>query len=63
MTLEKRVHQLIVQYGGLRAAARATGIDPAYMSRLKSGEKENPSPGILRRLGLRCIVTYELIRP
>jgi helix-turn-helix protein len=36
-----------------RAAAEASGIDYAYLYRLGSGEKSNPSPEILEKLGLR----------
>jgi len=49
-----------VKYGGLRAAATALGIDPAYLSRLKSGEKKNPSADVLAALGLE---RYSYYRP
>ena len=40
------------KHGGLRAAAKALGIDPAYLSRLKSGEKTSPSAEVLAAFGL-----------
>ncbi len=62
MTLEQRIEQLIVQHGGLAAAARAIQVDCAYLCRLRSGEKANPSVATLRRLGLRRVVGYELLQ-
>jgi len=59
MTLQERVKQLVRQHGSLRAAARATQIDPGYLSRLGSGEKVRPLAAMLKRMGLRRIVTYE----
>jgi hypothetical protein len=63
MTLHDRVIQLVEKHGSLRAAARAIEVDAGYLSRLGSGEKESPSPDVLRRMGLRQVVTYELCRP
>ena len=62
MTLQERIDQLVQQHGGLRAAARVTEIDASYLSRLRSGEKVNPEKDKLRRLGLRRVVSYELIK-
>lgn len=61
MTIQERVAELIAQHGGLRAAARATQIDHAYLHRLATGEKWQPLESTLRRLGLRKVVTYESI--
>lgn len=62
MTLQERIHQLAVQHGSLRAAASSLGVDPGYLYRLKSGQKKVPGVKLLRRLGLRRIVTYELLQ-
>ena len=59
MTLQERVRELEQQHGGLRAAARAIQIEPSYLCRLGTGEKAQPSEAILRRLGLRRVVTYK----
>lgn len=61
MTLAERIEQLVAQHGSLRAVARVTEIDVGYLSRLRSGEKAAPEKDKLRRLGLRRVVTYELI--
>jgi len=61
MTLQERVQQLIERHGGLRKAARVVQIDPAYLSRLHSGEKVRPLAAVLKKLDLRRIVTYERI--
>lgn len=65
MTLSERIKELIAQHGSLRAAARVLECDAGYLSRLASGEKADPSEKLLRRMGLRQIVTYErnLLRP
>lgn len=52
------IGQLIHRHGSLRAAARVMEISPAYLSRLFSGEKKDPSDAILRKLGLRRVITY-----
>lgn len=59
-TLSGRVRMLETQHGGLRAAARATGIDAGYLKRLRDGEKTNPSAATLAKLGLRREVIYVL---
>lgn len=65
MTLSERVAELVVQHGSLRAAARVLECDPGYLSRLATGEKNDPGEKLLRRMGLRQIITYErtLLRP
>lgn len=57
-----RVNELVEKHGSLRIAGRALRINYAYLARLRSGEKTNPTAATLRKLGLRKIVTYELIR-
>jgi nitrate reductase beta subunit len=61
VTLSDRVSQLCENCGSLRAAARAVRIDVAYLSRLATGEKTNPSKSTLKKLGLRKITAYERI--
>lgn len=59
-TLAERVRHLERKHGGLRAAARAVGIDAGYLMRLRDGEKTHPSNTTLEKLGLRKEVTYVL---
>jgi hypothetical protein len=63
MTLAERIAELAEQHGGLRAAARVLGYDPGYLSRLADGTKSEPGKTLLRRMGLRKIVTYERVTP
>jgi len=53
-----RIRELEVQHGGLRAAARVLDCDAAYLLRLRDGEKRNPGAAMLRKLGLKKVVTY-----
>lgn len=62
MTLQERIAELVQQHGSLRAVARVTELDAGYLTRLRSGEKANPGAAVLRRLGLRRVVAYELTR-
>jgi len=57
--LQERIAELAEQHGSLRAAARVLECDAGYLSRLQSGEKDNPEDWLLRRMGLRRVVTYE----
>jgi hypothetical protein len=59
ISLAERIAELAVQHGSLRAAGRVLDVDAGYLSRLASGEKDNPDEQLLRRMGLRRIVTYE----
>jgi transcriptional regulator with XRE-family HTH domain len=43
----------------LREMAAHLGIDHTYLHRLRTGEKTEPSDEVLRKLGLRRVVTYE----
>lgn len=58
-TLAGRIAELIEQHGSLRAAARVLECDAGYLSRLQSGEKDNPEDWLLRRMKLRRVVSYE----
>ena len=62
MMIQTRVYELIKEYGGLRRAARLLDIDPAYLWRLSRGKKRNPSGYILAKLGLKKMITYELVK-
>lgn len=59
MPLTERIAELVEQHGSLRAAARVLDVDPGYLSRLSSGAKDEPSDTLLRRMGLRRVVSYE----
>jgi hypothetical protein len=63
MTLSGRIGELAIKHGSLRALAKVCGVDPGYLSRLYHGSKTEPGTALLRRLGLRKIVTYELRSP
>lgn len=55
--LQKHIESLISSHGGLRATARALKIDPAYLGKMQSGEKRNPSAITLKKLGLKRVET------
>lgn len=59
VTLRQRIDELIAQHGTLRATARVLMTDPAYLHRLRAGEKTEPGDPLLRRMGLREVRTYE----
>lgn len=61
--LQERIGELVTQHGSLRAAARVLEVDAAYLWRLKSGEKDDPGETLLRRMGLRRVVSYERRKP
>lgn len=50
--LQKHIETLIKEHGGLRAAAKVTGIDHAYLWRLRKGVAAGTSDKILKKLGL-----------
>lgn len=58
ITLRERILSLIQQYGGVRKASRATQIDPAYLVRLRDGQKTDPSDRTLKQLGLKKHIHY-----
>lgn len=57
-TISDAVQALIDRHGGLRPAARAVGINYAYLWRLWNGVKSNPSDAVLRKLGLVKEISY-----
>lgn len=56
--LRARIQELAKQHGSLRAVARVLQLDHGYLSRLQGGLKDEPGESVLRKLGLRRIVTY-----
>lgn len=60
-TLENAVKAVVAEHGGVRAAARATGVDKSFISRLMNGHKTAPSDETLRLLGLRAVPLYEVL--
>lgn len=64
MTLKQRINELITQHGSLRAVGRVLNIDPGYLLRLSTGEKDQPSERILKKLKLRqtITITYEIAK-
>lgn len=61
-TLAQCIDRLVFKHGGLRAAARASGLDAGYLSRLQSGSKEHPSERTLQALGIESRVHYVMSR-
>lgn len=59
--LQRRVKALAERHGSIRALARVLKVDHAYISRLASGDKASPSDALLRKLGLRRVVSYEIL--
>lgn len=62
-TIPNRCEELVRLHGGLRKAAESCDIDVGYFSRLKSGEKDNPTAETLRKLGLTKTVVYQYATP
>lgn len=56
--ISTRIDELIFIYGSLSNVAHALNIDKGYLSRLKSGEKANPSSKTLVKLGLYKVTEY-----
>jgi hypothetical protein len=60
-SIERAVKRLIKLHGGLRKAARATGIDAPYLCRLRQGVKRNPSDEVLQKLGLARHLSFRRV--
>lgn len=60
--LRARVEAVVKHFGSLRVAGRALRINYAYLARLRSGEKVNPTPAVLKKLGLKKVITYALLK-
>ena len=61
VTLEEAVLSIVTRHGGVRSAARATGVDKSFISRLMRGHKVAPGAETLRALGLRSVPLYEVL--
>lgn len=59
--LRRRIAEIAAQHGSVRAAARVLEMDHVYLWRLMVGQKRNPQPALLRKLGIRRVVTFERI--
>ena len=57
--LTEAVDREIQKHGGLRPAARALEINPAYLWRLQKGEKRNPTAKVMRKLRVRKVEYFE----
>lgn len=55
--LQKRIRDQMKTWGSYRKLAAILGCDHAYLYCLSTGKKDNPSPELLAKLGLRRIVT------
>ena len=62
MTLEEAVRRVVIKYGGVRAAASATGVDKSFISRLMNGKKVAPSEETLKALGLQHVPLYRKLK-
>lgn len=59
-SLKERIDYLVLRFGSLRMTAIATNLDVGYLSRLRSGDKFDPSEETLRKLGLVKQITYHV---
>jgi transcriptional regulator with XRE-family HTH domain len=53
ITLRCRILEGVAMHGSLRKLADHIGVDVAYLSRLKKGDKINPGAEILDKLNLK----------
>jgi transcriptional regulator with XRE-family HTH domain len=60
--VRKRIGKLIERHGSLRKCAKVLEISPAYLSRLQTGEKDEPSDALLRKMGLRRVTSYKVVK-
>ena len=61
-TIAERINKLVNRHGSLRNVAKIVGVEPAYLSRLRSGKKIWPSENVLKRLRLKRVsvmIEYE----
>lgn len=54
----ERLETLITCHGGVRAAAKATGLNACDISATRLG-RQAPRPSVLRAIGLRSRVVYD----
>jgi hypothetical protein len=60
--IAQKINELVKRYGSLRAAARVLGYDVSYLTRLRNGEKTNPDKKILKKLGLKRIISFKELK-
>lgn len=60
--LTEHCKSLIEAFGSVRAASNKLDIDYAYLHRLASGEKTDPSDATLEKLGLTAIRTTQYFK-
>ncbi len=56
--IQEAVDRLRKKYGSYRKAETATGINYAYLQRLATANKTDPSDAVLAVLGLEKRITY-----
>jgi hypothetical protein len=56
--IQEAVDRLRKKYGSYRKMGAATGINYAYLQRLATAEKIDPSDEVLAALGLERRITY-----
>ena len=61
--LEQRVRELAGVHNGYRQLGGVLGYDHAYLYRLGRGERTEPGDELLKKLGLRRVVSFERIEP
>ena len=59
--IQRAARALIAGHASLRAAARATGISAATLSRLRSGVIANPGKRAQQILGLQRVTSYQSV--
>ena len=57
-TVSRRIEELVEQYGSIKEVANHLGVGAAYLHRLANGSKTSPSEDVIKKLGLRRIVSY-----
>lgn len=62
--IRARIHSLMTRHDckNYRELGSLLGIDFGYLHCLASGAKDNPSPTVLAKLGLRRVISYERIQ-
>lgn len=56
--IQEAVERLIKKHGSYRKAEAAIGINYAYLQRLATAERIDPSDAVLAALGLERRITY-----
>ncbi len=57
-TVSRRIEELAAQYGSVTEVANRLGVNAIYLHRLANGSKTSPSEDVIKKLGLRRIVSY-----